>query len=117
MRVFSVDFGLRSRDFELFKFRQHIVGADQIRIELDLHRGVGRTNFADALELAFPHRIGDRQALEERFKRHLFVHFDEDMFISSKRITGFPHLILHLCDQTRAEKCCGIQRSNHPVSK
>src|SRR5262245_63192664 len=75
--------------FKSLQLRQHVVGANHIRVEADLKRGVGRTDLCDAADLAFPDRIGHRQRFEEGIKRHLLVDLDKDVLVASK---GIPRL-------------------------
>lgn len=63
---------------------EDVVRLDDVRVELDLERGVGRADFGYALDLAFTHARRHRQALEESFQRHLIAAFDEQMFVASE---------------------------------
>ena len=65
---------LRRRILDRLHFAQHVVRLDDIRIELDLERRVGRADLGDALDLAVADRLGHRQALEEGLQRHLSSH-------------------------------------------
>ncbi len=55
------------------------------------------------------HRIGHRQALEERLERHLLVHFDEDVLVAAEGISGLSsgHL---LCSASCVASRAGVMR-------
>ena len=78
--------GLRGRALDRLDLAQHVVGPDDVRVELDLERGVGRADLGDALDLAVADRVGHRQALEESLQRHALVAFDEQMLVATERI-------------------------------
>ena len=46
---------LSRRQLQTLEFGEHVVRADDVRVEADLVRGVGRTDFRDALDPALAH--------------------------------------------------------------
>ena len=76
--------GLARGGIEQFQLGQHVIGLDQVRIELHLIRRIGRADLGDALDLGVTHRVGDEEALEERLERHGFVHLGEDVLVAAE---------------------------------
>ena len=73
---------------EPFQFGEHVVGTNAVRIELDLERGIGRTDLGHAVNAGLAHGIGHRQADEEGFERHGLVDLDEDVLVAAKGVSG-----------------------------
>ena len=115
-------FRIAGRGFEALELRQQIGRADAIRIELDLAGGVGRTDLGHPLDPAFADRVGDGQALEERFERHLFADLDEDVVVPAKRVScrhawsppGITPGSAHSARATVREIPCGRWRCARP---
>ena len=76
--------GPAGRTFNGLHFAQDIVGSDDVGIELDLERGVGRANLGHAFDLAVAHGVGHREALEKGLQRHALVAFDEEMLVATE---------------------------------
>ena len=62
--------GLPGGRIQPFQLCEHVIGLDQVRIELDVVGGVGRADLGNALDLGVAHRIGDGEALEEALERY-----------------------------------------------
>ena len=89
IRVAITGSDFSAADSQSLQLGEHVVGLDQVRIELDLEGGVGRADLGDALDLGVAHRIGDGQALEESLERHGLVHLDEDVLVAAEGKSSF----------------------------
>ena len=75
--------GAIGRNLKLLKFGEHVVWLNPIRVELDLERGIRRTNLGNAINLGIAHGVGNRDALEEGIERHCLVDLDEDVLVAA----------------------------------
>ena len=84
IRVAITGSDFSAAESSLLQLGEHVIGLDQIRIELHLIGGVSRADLGHALDLGVAHRIGDEEALEESLERHGFIHLGEDVLIAAE---------------------------------
>ena len=72
----------------LLQHSQKFVGVDHVGVELDLERGVRRTDLGHPVDLGVADRVGDGERDEEGLKRHRFVDFDEYVLVPAKGVSA-----------------------------
>ncbi len=97
IRVAITGSDFSGRRIQPLQLGEHVIGLDQVRIELHLIGGVGRADLGDALDLGVAHRIGDEQALEESLERHGFIHFGEDVLVAAEGKSGLHGALASCC--------------------
>ncbi|CAM2160101.1 hypothetical protein PT2222_70084 [Paraburkholderia tropica] len=79
----DVERGLSHFGLDAFQQRHERVGRDHVRVVAHLVRGVRRTDFGYAWNLAAREFARDRRALEERVERHVLADLGEDEFVAA----------------------------------
>ncbi len=92
-------FGLLGCRVQPLQLGEHVIGLDQVGIELHLIGGVGRADLGHALDLGIAHRIGDEEAFEESLERHGVIHFGEDVLIAAKGKSGLHGAVASCCSR------------------